>query len=1700
MESKIYTEDFYKAQQEGSILSAKEVVPLVLKLIQPKSVVDVGCGVGTWLKVFKELGVKHCLGIDGTYVNRQNLLIPQEEFLPFDLKQPIKVDRIFDLVVSLEVAEHLPEECAKTFVKSLTQLGEVILFSAAVPFQGGAGHINEQWPHYWVQHFYSQGYLVADCLRKNIWNNHKVEFWYAQNILFFIKQDCLYKYPSIEIDNYFLLDLIHPKLYLSNIGYLLAKSTHPTSQKSDKVINQEPIQVNTEKLNTNQITKPKTNLLNVGNSIANKARIDIVLQATGRHGWSFSRGWVNVLQREGLLNRVFAPVAAWGAEEPLHDDGLFEYLKNPEADIIIMPGFDWHSQPLHKTIKWQERWHQSPIIKIALLQECYSAEVVQNTPTWQNLMHQAITNTVPCVDALICNHEPDVDFLKKNLGISVPTVFLPFYIDAEYFKNQKPFTERLNRALFRGNAPRHFTENTYKERSKLIEALSQDKNVDLFSNNLYGEKNSFEVMQEYVHELNAYQILLNLPSLAPTFTVRPFEIMACGGLLLQNRVIGEQSNLLFKDWEHLVYYDADQPENLIEKIEYLIANPDLAQKIAEKGQTLCHQFHTTECRINTILEWINNNLQTTKFFNTSQVVNSEDKLPITNLETSISLELPMLPTPIHDSKVTVIVDGVFFQLYQTGIARVWQSLLEEWANNGFSKHIIVLDRAGTAPKIPGIKYLNIPAFDYNNTVADREMLQQLCDQENADLFISSYYTTPTTTPSVFMAYDMIPEVMGWDMKNPMWQTKHHGIQHASAYIAISENTVRDLVACFDNIPLESVTVAYCGVSSTFSPAKLEEIHAFKYKYGITKPYFLLVGAGSGYKNSILFFQAFSKLASSYGFDIVFTGSGGVLSPEFRVYTLGSAVHMVQLSDEELARAYSGAVALVYPSKYEGFGMPVLEAMACGCPVITCPNASIPEVAGEAAIYVRDNDVDNMENALCDVQKPAVRNSLITAGLAQAKKFSWTKMAQIVSSALIDATLLSLNLREINLIVFPDWSQSEELISLDLEQVIKAVASYSDSHKTTLLINTENISTEDAELFLSSVTMSLLMQEDLDISEELEISFVGNLADIQWETLLSRISAKIALEYEDNNTQIAGKLETIRYDELESFKQARDGQFFFQLGNKHYSEEKWQETIEQYQSFLGIHPGDAVIYWRLSQCYGNLNLLDESFKILQQGIKLFPTDGNLHFTLITNLRRNGRIQEAIASAEYACQCLPEDYTFQILKYLTVPAIYNNQDEIEFYRQRYIQGLKSLIEQTSLKTLQERNSALAGIGRLTNFYLSYQAQNDLDLQRQYGKLVHEIMAANFPQWVVPLSMPKLQANQKIRVGYVSHYLHSYSGTLWLTGWLRYCNHQNFEIYCYYIGNEPDPVTQQFQNYSDVFHHIPYNLTAVCEQILADKLHILVFPEIGMNPQTMQMAALRLAPVQCTAWGHPVTTGLSTIDYFLSSELMEPENAQAHYSETLIRLPNIGVSYPKPYIPPVSKTRADFQLPDDAIIYLCCQAPFKYLPQYDFIFAEIARRIPQAKFLFLRGTLLQQRLKLAFEKIGLNSEDYCIFLSIPERLDYLMINLLADVYLDTFTWSGGNTSLEAIACNLPIVTCPGEFMRGRHSDSFLKMLEITDTIAKNEAEYIEIAVKLGLDTAWRHSIKERMSQSHDLLFDDKVCVTGLEAFYKQVVETSS
>ncbi|MBN2809604.1 MAG: glycosyltransferase [Deltaproteobacteria bacterium] len=348
---------------------------------------------------------------------------------------------------------------------------------------------------------------------------------------------------------------------------------------------------------------------------------------------------------------------------------------------------------------------------------------------------------------------------------------------------------------------------------------------------------------------------------------------------------------------------------------------------------------------------------------------------------------------------TVIIDGVFFQLYRTGIARVWQSLFECWAKTPFAQRLLVLDRARTVPRVPGLRYREIAPYNYNNTDADRFMLEQICCEENAAVFVSTYYTTPLATPSVFLGHDMIPELGGWDLNKPMWREKHHGIRHADRYVVVSKNTAKDLRHFFPGIHSDKITVSHNGVA--FSRPAGCEVEAFKQRYGIKKPYWLVIGAKISYKNSILFFEAFSLLREQrQNFSIVCTGRQGEVESIFAEYAGDADVFMLYLSDEELAAAYAGAIALVYPSLYEGFGMPIVEAMACGCPVITSPNGSIPEVGGDAVLYVDSGDVEAMRQALEDIQARQLKEQLVEKGLKRSTLFSWEKMAEDVKTVLL----------------------------------------------------------------------------------------------------------------------------------------------------------------------------------------------------------------------------------------------------------------------------------------------------------------------------------------------------------------------------------------------------------------------------------------------------------------------------------------------------------------------------------------------------------------------------------------------------------------------------------------------------------------------------------------------------------------------------
>jgi SAM-dependent methyltransferase len=216
IENSVYNEKFY--ENRGVIFdSANAIIPHLLQLVDVKSVIDVGCGPGEWLSTFRQHGVTDIVGYDGEWVDKSTLHFPRELFVTADLKKPIQLSRKFDLAISLEVAEHLPESVAKQFVASIAASAPAVLFSAAIPLQGGAYHINEQWPAYWSALFGEHGFVAVDCIREKVWDNPSVGWWYAQNCMLLVKPELIEKNELLAEYNSKskgkVPALIHPRLF-----------------------------------------------------------------------------------------------------------------------------------------------------------------------------------------------------------------------------------------------------------------------------------------------------------------------------------------------------------------------------------------------------------------------------------------------------------------------------------------------------------------------------------------------------------------------------------------------------------------------------------------------------------------------------------------------------------------------------------------------------------------------------------------------------------------------------------------------------------------------------------------------------------------------------------------------------------------------------------------------------------------------------------------------------------------------------------------------------------------------------------------------------------------------------------------------------------------------------------------------------------------------------------------------------------------------------------------------------------------------------------------------------------------------------------------------------------------------------------------------------------------------------------------------
>ena len=547
----------------------------------------------------------------------------------------------------------------------------------------------------------------------------------------------------------------------------------------------------------------------------------------------------------------------------------------------------------------------------------------------------------------------------------------------------------------------------------------------------------------------------------------------------------------------------------------------------------------------------------------------------------------------------------------------------------------------------------------------------------------------------------------------------------------------------------------------------------------------------------------------------------------------------------------------------------------------------------------------------------------------------------------------------------------------------------------------------------------------------------------------------------------------------------------------------QRALDHAQAAVKIDSGLMDAWLLVGDIHHRQGEMPPALAAYTMAVRAAPANLKARIALAELLGAMGRTDEARRELRRVAEHSPGSLKAALGANLTLPQVYSSLQHLETSRREYAEGLERLHQRAGDFRAARGEAALAE-ARWTNFYLAYQGRNDRALQRRYGELQRRMLEAGAPEFLQPRRARA--ARDRIRVGFFSHYFFNCTAGRYFASWITRLDRARFEAIVYYTNEWMADDSRTIAAAAAAFRHLPGRpLYTLAQNVAGDELDILVYPELGMHADTFTLAGLRLAPVQCSGWGHPTTPGLPEIDWFISCEAMEPANGAEHYNERLALLPGLGTRYPT-LAAAAGGTRSDFGIPEDRTAYLVPQSLFKIHPDNDDLLAEVLAQDPRGVAIMFasRHDLVTEsfgaRLAGSLERRGLDIHERVVFLrpGIPHA-DYLRLNQLCDVMLDTLHWSGGNTSLDALASALPVVTLPGELMRGRQSQAMLRMLGLEELIASDAADYVAKAVGLGRDPEARKAIAERMRANRGALFEREEPIRSLEGFLARAVEES-
>ena len=525
-----------------------------------------------------------------------------------------------------------------------------------------------------------------------------------------------------------------------------------------------------------------------------------------------------------------------------------------------------------------------------------------------------------------------------------------------------------------------------------------------------------------------------------------------------------------------------------------------------------------------------------------------------------------------------------------------------------------------------------------------------------------------------------------------------------------------------------------------------------------------------------------------------------------------------------------------------------------------------------------------------------------------------------------------------------------------------------------------------------------------------------------------------------------------------------------------------EAETRLQVLLKTFPQDGELRSDFGALLRVKNKLDEADCQFRQAVSLNPDLAPAHFNIGIRARELGDV----ATARSSFAKVPGGGA-RLLAATALPAIPQDEAEIAQARRDYEMGLDSLLADPP-----KINDPLTEIGQVPQFYLAYHGLNDRPLQEKLAKLLRvscpslSFTAPHCRAW---------QPGRRLRLGMVSRHFYSHTIGKLQVGCITGLPRHQFDVIVFAPTGRDDALFRRIRDGADQFVALPNDLDSARAVIAEAKLDVLFYPDIGMEPFTYFLSFARLAPVQVTTWGHPVTPGVGSIDWFVSSKIMERPEGQDDYTEQLARLDHPNVYYTRPEAPPL-RDRAHFGLPENARLYVCPQTLFKLQPGFDRLVADILRRDSKGLLILIAGRpdwrqAVERRLATTAPDIA---HQIRFVPSLPEA-DFIALCGLADVMLDIPTFSGGNTTLEAISMGTPIVTLPSPHMRGRLSAGILHWAEQDWGIATDEADYVAKALEIAAEPEiWRRKMRDGAPK----VFEDRARLQELEQFLLNAVAT--